>query len=224
MKIQAVIFDLAGTTVQDDNSVVKCLDDALRAGGYEVAFAELNGRMGIPKPLAVRQVATGASDEEIEAIHADFQRRMIAFYRETPDVKEIEGASDTFRWLKSKGIKIGLDTGFDRATVEVLLNRLPWQGLIDASVTSDEVERGRPHPDLIFEAMKRLGVSDVEAVAKVGDTPSDLGEGTSAGCGMVIGVWAGTHTQEQLSSYPHTHLIESVADLPSLLERLDVLA
>ncbi len=73
--------------------------------------------------------------------------------------------------------------------MEVLLGRLGWDGcVIDASVTSDEVPQGRPHPDLILEAMKRTGVEDVASVMKVGDTPSDLLEGTAAGCGMVVGV------------------------------------
>jgi len=51
----------------------------------------------------------------------------------------------------------------------------------------------------------------------VGDTPSDLEEGTAAGCGLVIGVTAGSHTAEQLKPFVHTHLIHTVAELPSLL-------
>lgn len=217
MNIELVVFDLAGTTVYDDNSVVKCLDGALRAAGYDVPFAELNGRMGIPKPLAIREVALGASAAEVKEIHADFQRRMIDFYRTTPDVREIPGTTATFCWLREQGIKVAIDTGFDRPTTTVLLERLPWDGLLDASVTSDEVPQGRPYPDMVLALMSQLEIDDPARVAKVGDTPSDLKEGTSAGCGMVVGVWAGTHTQEQLAGYPHTHLIESVADLPGLL-------
>ena len=54
-------------------------------------------------------------------------------------------------------------------------------------------------------------------VAKVGDTPADLEEGHNAGCGLVVGVVGGTHTREQLEPYPHTHLIETIADFPALL-------
>jgi phosphoglycolate phosphatase-like HAD superfamily hydrolase len=68
--------------------------------------------------------------------------------------------------------------------------------------------------------MARLGVADSRRVAKVGDTPADLHEGTNAGCGMVIGITGGTHTRAELEPHPHTHLIESVRDLPALL-RLD---
>jgi len=51
----------------------------------------------------------------------------------------------------------------------------------------------------------------------VGDTPSDLEEGVSAGCGMVVGVTGGSHTADQLRPHPHTHLISSITELPQLL-------
>jgi phosphoglycolate phosphatase-like HAD superfamily hydrolase len=94
-----------------------------------------------------------------------------------------------------------------------------WQrdGLLDASIASDEVPRGRPHPDMIRRLMTQLGVADPVRVAKVGDTPADLQEGANAGCGRVIGVTSGTHTRAQLAGFPHTELIDSIAEIPSLL-------
>ena len=65
--------------------------------------------------------------------------------------------------------------------------------------------------------MALTGVSDPQAVAKVGDTPSDLLEGRAAGCGLVIGVTNGTHTREELAPHPHTHLIGSLRELPALV-------
>ena len=56
-------------------------------------------------------------------------------------------------------------------------------------------------------------VTAADRVAKVGDTPSDLQEGHAAGCGRIIGVTAGSHTHAELSPYPHTHLIGTVAEL-----------
>jgi phosphoglycolate phosphatase-like HAD superfamily hydrolase len=79
------------------------------------------------------------------------------------------------------------------------------------------VERGRPFPDLIERAMSLTGVADPKAVAKVGDTPSDLHEGTAAGCSLVIGVTNGTHRHDQLAACPHTHLIGSLKELPALV-------
>jgi phosphoglycolate phosphatase-like HAD superfamily hydrolase len=49
-------------------------------------------------------------------------------------------------------------------------------------------------------------------VAKIGDTPSDLHEGTKAGCSAVVGFTGGTHTRDQLAAAPHTHLIDNLRD------------
>jgi phosphonatase-like hydrolase len=100
-----------------------------------------------------------------------------------------------------------------------LLDRLGWQkaNLIDASVTSDEVPRGRPYPDMIFRAMELTGVRDARAVAKVGDTASDLQEGNAAGCSLVIGVTTGAFSREQLLKEKHTHLVSSLLDIPEII-------
>src|SRR5262249_29636143 len=89
--------------------------------------------------------------------------------------------------------------------------------VIDADVTSDEVPRGRPHPDMIKLLMTRLGVTDARRVAKVGDTRADLEERTNAGCGLVIGVTSGAFTREQMLACPHTHVGASVAEVPAIV-------
>jgi phosphonatase-like hydrolase len=144
---------------------------------------------------------------------------MIRFYETDSSVHEIAGAGDAFRRLHRAGIKVALDTGFSRDIVDVILDRLGWndRSLVDTTVTSDEVPRGRPHADMIMKAMRDLGISDARRVAKVGDTPSDLQEGTNAGCALVIGVTGGSHTATQLEPFEHTHLIGTVAELPKLL-------
>nr|MCU0317142.1 hypothetical protein [Fimbriimonadaceae bacterium] len=63
---------------------------------------------------------------------------------------------------------------------------------------------------------------DCKAVAKIGDTPSDLMEGSAAGCGLVIGVTNGTHSEGQLSNYPHTHLVPNILSVPRVIRNLKV--
>jgi phosphonatase-like hydrolase len=224
MAIELVVFDMAGTTVYDGDSVNRCLRDALAAAGLPVSAEAVNEVMGLPKPESLRLLIERSALREtlaarVPAIHADFVERMFCYYQSDPAVREIPGASETFARLKQGGIKVALDTGFSRDIMQVLLGRLGWSesALVDAAVASDEVPRGRPHPDMIRRLMATLDVSSPERVAKVGDTPADLLEGANAGCGMVVGVTEGTHTQEQLRPYPHTHLIGSVRELPALL-------
>ncbi len=221
--IELVIMDLAGTTVEDPDGVGQALKSALTEAGVPWNHESVNGIMGIPKPIAIRQLwaqvnpGMTADDGFFDAIHADFKVRMMDYYRNDPTVKEVPGATQVFKTLRAGGIKVGLDTGFSRDIVDVLMTRLGWSAdLVDASATSDEVPRGRPYPDLVLRVMELTGVTDVKRVAKVGDTPSDLGEGTAAGCGWVIGVTEGTHTADQLRPHPHTHVISSVRDLPAL--------
>ena len=65
--------------------------------------------------------------------------------------------------------------------------------------------------------MNQVGVKEVAEVAKIGDTPSDLGEGTSAGAKYVVGVTYGSHRRDQLEDLPHTHLVDTVAELYPIL-------
>ncbi|MBO0798498.1 MAG: HAD hydrolase-like protein [Blastocatellia bacterium] len=224
MKIELVVFDMAGTTVSEGGAVYRCLRDTLGAKGLEVPAAGLHEVKGMDKYEALRILIERSELREkllpdLATIHAEFVARMIEFYRRDPSVAEMPGASETFRGLQRAGIKTALDTGFSRAIAQTLIDRLNWErnGLIDASVTSDEVERGRPHPDMIRRLMLALGVSDAQRVAKVGDTPADLLEGKNAGCGLVVGVTNGSSSSEQLESFPHDHLIGSVAELPELV-------
>lgn len=225
MQIELVVFDMAGTTVSEGGAVYQCLRDTLAAAGIDVPAEAIHEVKGTDKRDALRvlveRTAPGSSLlGQMAEIHQDFVRRMIEFYRSDPSVGEMPGASETFRWLKAHDIKTALNTGFSRDIAQTLIDRLGWQrdGLIDASVTSDEVERGRPHPDMIRHLMQTLGVTDPQRIAKIGDAPADLLEGKNAGCGLTIGVTKGSSTREQLESLPHDHLIGSVAELPELLE------
>jgi len=223
--VQLVVLDMAGTTVEDPDGVGRCLKAALSAENIAWVHEEVNAIMGIPKPVAIatlmQSAGLDADSTLVERIHRDFQERMVAYYRTDPEVKEVPGATELFQTLRGHGVKVALDTGFDRSIVDTILRRLGWDGgELDATVASDEVKQGRPYADLVLLAMDLVGVTDVKSVAKVGDTPSDLGEGTAAGCGWVIGVTSGTHSESQLIHHPHTHLIDSIRDLPELLNLL----
>jgi phosphonatase-like hydrolase len=219
-----IVFDLAGTTVNDNKDVHRVLQSVFKKIHIRISIQEANEVMGIPKPIAIRILLEQhkypyISDMLVLEMHAHFVSKMTAFYKQHISVREKEGTSDVFRICKEHGIKIAVDTGFDRAIVVPLLERMGWEqrGLIDTSITSDEVVRGRPYPDLIYRAMELTRVTDVESVAKVGDTMSDLQEGTAAGCSWVIGVTTGAYSQDELQKGPHTHLVEHLSELLPIL-------
>ena len=129
MQPQLIVFDLAGTTVKDNQDVHKVLQAALAKVGVHISMEEANLIMGIPKPVAIRQLLEDKNykeitDELIDKIHSDFVRQMISFYESDESVGEKEGVSETFAVLKAKGIKVAVDTGFDRPITNAVLKRM----------------------------------------------------------------------------------------------------
>lgn len=227
MEIDLIVFDMAGTTVRDDDAVNLSLQAALGDAGVTVSRDDINAVMGMPKPLAIQtlmarfQESSPATAAAVAAIHASFTDRMLRHYQEDPGVRECDGATETFAWCRANGIKTSLDTGFNRPIADAIIRRLGWNGsvVLDATVTSDEVARGRPHPDMIHRLMALTGVTDPARIAKVGDTPVDVAQGHAAGCGLVVAVTSGSHTAAQLAPHNPTHQIADLRELRQLLLR-----
>ncbi|MDW8335224.1 MAG: HAD hydrolase-like protein [Bacteroidia bacterium] len=221
--IRLVVMDIAGTTVKDDGAVNAVFRTVLQSEGIDIAESDADAVMGMSKPVAIgallEKYGLTADRRMVESLHARFVEQMTEHYR-TRGVKPTKGAENTLDYLKRRGITVFLDTGFDRSVADAILASLQWQerGLIAGSVTSDEVERGRPFPDMIFRAMALAGVNDPASVAKVGDTVVDLEQGRTAGCGLIVGVLSGSGTREQLIERPHDFLLPDVSFLPAVLE------
>ncbi|GCE23349.1 HAD family hydrolase [Dictyobacter kobayashii] len=221
--IQLVVFDMAGTTVDDSgNRVLTCLVEAARIHDLPGTPEELNELMGMNKLEVFELLAARRLSGPSEASHTLARAALDTFVTHMKEaysqhVAPIPGAEATFAFLRERGIKVALDTGFDSVIGGIILDRLNWLGrYVDYAVFSSDVSRGRPAPFMIFRAMEQLDVQDVRQVMKLGDSPADLDEGSNAGCGEVIGVLSGAHTAATLGRYRHTRLIASVADLPSL--------
>lgn len=227
MSIQLVIFDMAGTTVRDQGSVADAFMEAAAQFGVKVPREEVNKVMGFRKKEAIRILLdkfylehNEDVDGLIEKIHDAFTRNMISFYEQDTELAPLPYAEEIFAWLKQRGIKIALNTGFTRPITDTILQRLHWDnnGVIDMVITSDEVPEGRPHPYMIAAIMKQLQVTDSRQVVKVGDTEVDVEEGRNADCGLVVSVTTGAYTRSQLEQYSPDTIIDSLAELPLLIQ------
>ena len=132
-------------------------------------------------------------------------------------VSEIPGTLELFATLREKGIPIVLTTGFSRSTLNVLLTELGWFDIVDLTVTPDEAGRGRPHPDMLQFAAQKVNAPSPEFSLVVGDTASDMKSGVAYGSKYIFGVLSGAHSHEQLIAGGATSVVNSVADIPSLL-------
>jgi len=219
--IRLVALDMAGTTVADDGAVEEAFQQALDAVGLTArslkgdADEYIRRTMGQSK-IAVFSELLGGDRHRAEQANAAFEA---AFDQavDRGEVVPLPGAEAAMADLRNAGMRICLTTGFSPSTRKHIVSALGWEGAIDLGLSPSDAGRGRPWPDMILTAVLQLRIDDVAEVAVVGDTASDLVAGTRSGASMVIGVLSGAHSRAELAQAPHTHVIDSVADLPSLL-------
>lgn len=223
MNVDLVVFDLAGTTVDDGGALLAAFRGTLERFSIPYTEDDLLAVRGANKLQVFRRFATAAFGPGPDAVraaheaHTAFNDELLHEFR-TGRVDPIAGTIDMFAALKDRGVKIGTNTGFGRGLAEAILDRLGWRSLLDADVCGDDVPTGRPAPYMIHLAMERAAVMDARRVVAVGDTPLDLQAGTNAGCGGVVGVLSGAHAIETLGATRHTHIIPNVTALPALLD------
>jgi phosphonatase-like hydrolase len=208
-----VIFDMAGTTIEDRGQVAAAFASTLGANGLTLSPDEILRVRGSSKRHAIRALLPHDRAGQADRIYGEFRHTLSHLYRDG-GVRAIPGATKLFTNLRARGIKVALTTGFERDIATLLLTTVGWtRNTIDALVCGDDVENGRPAPDMIVVAMKLTGVSDLGRVANVGDTVLDLESAARAGVKWNMGVLTGAHGRETLERAPHTQLIASIDDL-----------
>ena len=133
-------------------------------------------------------------------------------------IQAVPGAEDAIGWLRDAGVMVCLATGFGRHTQNMVLESLGWMGLADLSLCPADAGRGRPYPDMILTAVLALDLDDVRKVAVVGDSCADIQSGLRAGASTVAGVLTGAHGEPALRAAGATAVVQSIRDLPVLLE------
>jgi phosphonoacetaldehyde hydrolase len=157
----------------------------------------------------------------------------------------IAGVPEVVAGLRGRGIKVGTTTGYTRALMDVVAP-LARAGGFDPEVIicADDVPRGRPAPWMVFRAAERLGVYPMSDVVIVDDTSVGIEAGRNAGAITVAVTRTGNSLGMSLTEVARCDadaladrlraagaefrlagadaVIESVADLMTCLEELDV--
>lgn len=193
--LRAVVLDWSGTTVDHGSlapllAIVRTFEEA----GVPLSREEARGPMGRGKRDHVAALlehprvhqawrerygvepGEQAVDETYARLDAHLLASVAARARLIPGVREaIEG-------LRRRGLMVGSCTGFTRAQLAPVAELARDQGYEpDAVVCSDEVATARPHPDMLVENARRLGVASMASIVKIGDTVADVLEGRRAG-------------------------------------------
>ena len=225
MSTRLVVLDMAGTTVTDDDAVAISFQNAFLQNGVMISVEEVKPLMGYTKRVAIEKVLemnhVKYDTQLVENIHNDFIDDMIQHYHLSPDVRPAPYAEELLTWLKEKGIRVALNTGFPKEIADVIVGRFQWmeKNLVDEYIASDEVEQGRPFPFMIEQLMRSGGITDSKEVVKVGDTEVDINEGRNAGCGIVVAVTSGAFTRDQLRRYQPDHIIDTLKELEDIIGR-----
>jgi phosphonatase-like hydrolase len=236
-ELKMVVFDMAGTTVKDNHEVEDCFAMAARDCGIEMSEGEIKSVQGWSKRYVFesywKKHYPENSLEFIERVNYSFDRfkEILENHYQTHSVYPTEGCLEIFDYLKQNNIRIALTTGFYRKVTSIILNKLGWlEGLdsnyvrntdnsvIDISVASDEVLKGRPAPDMILYCMQAFQIDNPNQVIAIGDTPSDIESGRAANCIKTIALSNGTHSSQQLQHHNPDIILESMLDFPTYLK------
>ena len=226
--IKLCVFDMAGTTVNEDNLVYKTVRDAINQTLSEDDKADQAVDLDICLEFGAGKEKRQAINDILNELDIDkddvksltdtaftiFKTSLAGAYTEYT-LAPFDGMLELFNKLKVTGRKVVLNTGYDSTTANKILSILGWSvgREIDALITADDVTNGRPAPDMIMLAMDRFGIEDSQHVLKAGDSGIDIEEGKNANCGLCIGVLSGAQTKAQLETSSPDIVLAKLTDL-----------
>jgi HAD superfamily hydrolase (TIGR01509 family) len=169
--IEAVVFDLDGVLVDSEHVWDEVREQLAREQGgrwHERAQADMMGMSSGEWSRYLRDVigVPGSAEE----ISNEVVRRMQARYAD--ELPLIEGAIDAVRRVASD-FRLAVASSSNRPIIDEVLSRAGVDDLFEVTVSSEEVARGKPAPDVYLEAARRLGLSPV-ACAAIEDSGNGL--------------------------------------------------
>lgn len=205
-KIEAVIFDWAGTTVDYGCfAPVQVFTEVFKNAGVEPTMEEVREPMGMlkwdhirtmlemPRIKAAWREKYGRDPEDADAdkMYESYEPSLLKILDQYSDPKPY--VLETVKALREKGIKIGSTTGYTDVMMGVVVPKAAELGYEpDCWYSPDSTgNMGRLYPYMIFKNMETLKVTSVDKVIKAGDTISDIREGKNAGV-FTVGILEGS--------------------------------
>ena len=212
-----IIFDMAGTTIQEKGIVYNSLFNTIKLIKPDLLRSDISRFAGYNKNEVIKyyvdQQRINSPDVVLRNLKSEFNYYLKKEYINNDSVKLMDkNMPSFFNLLREYDIKICLNTGYNKDIQNLLIDKLELLDCIDDYISSEEVERGRPYPYMINKLMSRNNVNIPEEVIKIGDTIADIKEGKNAGC-KTVGVLSGADSKEQLLKEKPDIIINNVMDL-----------
>ena len=178
----AVIFDLDGVLMDSEQRWNAAKEALVRETGGRWRDEAPTAMMGMSSPewSAYLRDDLGVP-MDVDAISREVVRRMEDGYRE--EVPLLPGAADAVRTLAGRW-PLGLASSSNREIIDLVLELTGFGDAFRVTVSSEEVERGKPAPDVYLEAAGRLGVEAGRCVA-IEDSSNGLRSAAAAGMAVI---------------------------------------
>jgi phosphoglycolate phosphatase len=187
--LRGVLVDLDGT-LMDTAPDLAAAANRMRAdfGLPPLPLARVAAFVGKGAEMLVHRALT--DDLDGRADDGSFSRGRAAFYAHYHDENGrqaivFERVPQSLALLRARGLKLACVTNKPREFTVPLLERMGLAPLFDAVVAGDEVAEKKPHPALLLEACRRLGLAP-ESVLLIGDSVNDAQAARAAGCSCVL--------------------------------------
>jgi HAD superfamily hydrolase (TIGR01509 family) len=180
--IEAVVLDLDGLLIQTEEIWDEVREALARERGARYDAEAQRAMMGMSSPEWSRYMHEELGVPEApEEISAEVVRRMEARYRERLPL--LPGAVEAVERLAARW-PLGLASSSNRPLIDAVLELAGLGPFFRVTVSSEEVARGKPSPDVYLEAVRRLGVAP-ERSAAVEDSHSGIRSARAAGLWVV---------------------------------------
>jgi HAD superfamily hydrolase (TIGR01509 family) len=210
--VRAALFDLDGTLVDSLATIADATVEAFGRHGHRVTPQQILPRIGPPMEVVALEV-TGASPEEAQAMYKTYQDLYYSEYiQHTPPH---DGAHELIEALRTAGVALGIVTNKNEFGGRLMVTVQRWEGCFGSIVGRDTAAHAKPHADPALFALAALDVPPADA-AFVGDTEFDMNCGRAAGMAYIIGI-TGARTAEQLRAEGATHVVDTLAEVGTLL-------
>ena len=178
----AVVFDLDGVLLASEEvwDAVRERYVRERGGRYDDGVQRAMMGMSAPEWAAYLHDEAGVPDDP-DTINRDVVERMLEAYRR--ELPLLPGAAEAVR-RTGEAFPLALASSSNRVVFEAVLELAGLTDCFQATVSSEEVARGKPAPDVYLEAARRLGVAP-EACAAVEDSHAGIRSAKSAGMRVV---------------------------------------